>query len=83
MALKETVCKKLMNEVIKSKKEGKNRDWRCLIVDKLGMRMFSSCLKMHEIAEEGITIVEDIDKVSHNCQFTAPPLSWTWWLVMT
>ena len=63
MALKETVCQKLMNEVIKSKKGGKNRDWRCLIVDKLGMRMFSSCLKMHEIAEEGITLVEDIDKV--------------------
>ncbi|CAG0919469.1 unnamed protein product [Notodromas monacha] len=62
MALKETCYNKLMNEVIKSKSTGKSRDWRCLVVDKLGMRMFSSCLKMHEIAEEGITLVEDIDK---------------------
>jgi len=45
--------KEIMNEVLKSKKNG--TDWRVLIVDRLSMRMVSACCKMHEIASEGIT----------------------------
>lgn len=51
-----------MNEVIRTKRKTPQTDWRVLIVDKLAMRMVSTCLKMHEISAEGITIVEDINK---------------------
>ncbi|CAG0902091.1 unnamed protein product, partial [Darwinula stevensoni] len=59
--LKTMVHDNIMNEIIKSEKR-KEPDWRILVVDELGTKMLSSCLKMHEIAWEGITLVEDICK---------------------
>ncbi|KAF7252197.1 hypothetical protein EG68_08582 [Paragonimus skrjabini miyazakii] len=60
MALKQAVAKKLMEEIILPLKNSK--DWKVLVLDRLSTRIVSSCCKMHEIMNNGITLVEDITK---------------------
>jgi syntaxin-binding protein 1 len=66
MSLTKLARQKVMDDVIRgttalNKTPGK-LEWRVLVVDMQSMRMLSACTKMHELCEEGITLLETIEK---------------------
>uniref|UniRef100_A0A183C5W6 Syntaxin-binding protein 1 n=1 Tax=Globodera pallida TaxID=36090 RepID=A0A183C5W6_GLOPA len=63
MTLKAIVGQKLISEVLQPlHNPQKGGAWNVLIVDRLAMRMLSACCKMHDVMDQGITIVEDLNK---------------------
>ena len=46
-----------MNDVLRADTVRKKGNWKVLVMDNLGMRIISSCCKMHEIINEGVTSI--------------------------
>eukprot|EP00090_Calanus_glacialis_P000909 TRINITY_DN10651_c0_g1_i1.p1 TRINITY_DN10651_c0_g1~~TRINITY_DN10651_c0_g1_i1.p1 ORF type:complete len:589 (-),score=226.51 TRINITY_DN10651_c0_g1_i1:212-1978(-) len=63
MVLKTGVGNRILNDVIRHNQTSGKMDWRVLVVDKLSIKMVSSCTKMHQLSAEGVTIVETLEKV--------------------
>ena len=45
----------LLSHVLRHNQKADKVDWRVLVVDKVSMRILSTCIKMHQLNKEGIT----------------------------
>lgn len=62
MALKALIGERIMQDVIKQNKADSKSKWKILVLDRLSVRILSSCCKMKDVIDEGITLVEDLGK---------------------
>jgi len=51
-----------MEDIIQQNKQASSSKWKILVLDKLSVRIMSSCCKMKDVIDEGITLVEDLGK---------------------
>lgn len=58
--LKEAVRKIILEDVFRPLHL--KGEWKVLVVDELGKKLCSSCLKMNDMMDNGITIIEDLKK---------------------
>lgn len=62
MTLKARIGERIMEDIIQQNKLVSNSKWKILVLDKLSVRILSSCCKMKDVIDEGITLVEDLSK---------------------
>ncbi|XP_018425016.1 PREDICTED: syntaxin-binding protein 3 [Nanorana parkeri] len=58
--LKNTVWQKIKTEILDDCK--KENEWKILVLDEFTTKLLTSCCKMTDLLQEGITVVEDIYK---------------------
>ncbi|KAI8823539.1 Sec1-like protein [Fimicolochytrium jonesii] len=59
-SLKEIMKKRILNDMLQSVQPA-NR-WKILVVDSKSVKLLNSACRMHDILEENVTLVEDINK---------------------
>merc|ERR1711913_111334 len=62
MVLKTIVGNRLLSHVLRHNQKSGKVDWRVLVVDKVSIKILSTCIKMHQLNKEGITLVETLEK---------------------
>eukprot|EP00048_Salpingoeca_helianthica_P022217 m.17051 g.17051 ORF g.17051 m.17051 type:complete len:663 (+) comp7033_c2_seq1:26-2014(+) len=56
------VREEIFTNVIKTVQKGKDENWLVMVVDSVALRLVSTCCRMTEIVEAGVTIVEALEK---------------------
>ncbi|XP_063901027.1 syntaxin-binding protein 1-like isoform X2 [Zophobas morio] len=60
-ALKSQTYKRLVNEVFKKVKDSEAKAWRILVVDSVSTKVIASALRINDLTEHGITVVEKLE----------------------
>merc|ERR1712183_1037652 len=62
MVLKTIVGNRLLSHVLRHNQKSDKVDWRVLVVDQVSIKILSTCIKMHQLNKEGITLVETFER---------------------
>ncbi|KAM4640853.1 syntaxin-binding protein 3 [Discoglossus pictus] len=60
LGLKSSVWNKIKTEILDDSRKGE--EWKVLLLDQFTTKLLSSCCKMTDLLQEGITVVEDLFK---------------------